>query len=129
MVTLTAPLPGPVTLARLPMLTGEANEPLASDSWAVTVLPALKALPVAENGMLRLCAPHRLPLNVAMVRPGALLTVTFTVRVTWQPFLLPSPQSVLESAVLALLMAGFWAAALEKVRGPVQQKVAPAGAP
>ena len=84
----TDPEPCPAN-ATEPRATGEANEPPASESWAVIVLPLAKLLPVTEKPMFRLVPGHRLPPNCAMASMGCAEGFTVTVVAVpglWQPF-------------------------------------------
>ena len=88
-VASTEPLPCPTNAAE-PIAVGAANEPLASESWAVMVLPAAKLLPVTEKPMLNAVPAQPVKLNWLMASTGTAFgcTSTRTLAESWQPVLL-----------------------------------------
>ena len=88
-VTEIAPLPCPVKAAE-PIVTGAANEPPASESWAEITLPLAKLLPVTENPMLNVVPAQPLRPNWLMASTGTALgcTSTRTLAESWQPLAL-----------------------------------------
>ena len=77
MVATTDPLPCPLN-ATEPMLTGEANEPAASESCAVTVLPAGKGLPDTAKLSVRAAPRQRGPLKTVRASMGFVEVCTVT---------------------------------------------------
>ena len=74
-------------VATAPMLTGEANEPLASESCTVKVLPLFTVPVVTEYGTLRGEPGQKLPLTVPVASTMVgWPTTTCTCRFTEQPF-------------------------------------------
>ena len=74
-VTEIAPLPWPVKAAE-PIVTGAANEPPASESWAEITLPLAKLLPVTEKPMLNVVPAQPLKPNWLMASTGTALGCT-----------------------------------------------------